>query len=55
VAKKPVPDFLEILKVLTDHEVDFIVVDGVPRFSIGYISFGCNKFHNVILCTHKKL
>lgn len=26
---KPTPDFLEILKVLSKHEVDFIVVGGV--------------------------
>ncbi|MBW1690691.1 MAG: hypothetical protein JRJ70_08075 [Deltaproteobacteria bacterium] len=25
----PIPDFLEILKTLTEHEVDFIVVGGV--------------------------
>ena len=25
----PTPDFLTILQVLTDHEVDFIVVGGV--------------------------
>jgi len=29
VARKPIPDFLEILKVLTDHKVDFIVVGGI--------------------------
>ena len=29
MAKKPVPDFLAILKVLTDHKVHFIVVGGV--------------------------
>ena len=26
---KPIPDFLEILKVLSEHKVDFIVVGGV--------------------------
>ena len=26
---KPIPDFLEILKILSKHEVDFIVVGGV--------------------------
>lgn len=29
MARKPIPDFLEILKVLTDHKVDFIVVGGI--------------------------
>lgn len=27
--KKPIPDFLEILKVLSKHQVDFIMVGGV--------------------------
>lgn len=26
---KPIPDFLEILRILTEHEVNFIVVGGV--------------------------
>ncbi len=26
---KPIPDFLEILKILSKHKVDFIVVGGV--------------------------
>jgi predicted nucleotidyltransferase len=29
VVTHPVPDFLEILKILTKHEIDFIVVGGV--------------------------
>ena len=27
--KKPIPDFFEILKTLTEHKADFIVVGGV--------------------------
>jgi hypothetical protein len=27
--KRPTPDFLEILRILSRHKVDFIVVDGI--------------------------